>query len=206
MRTGLLAVGAAMAIVGAGVVAAVALPLAPSGSSRSDYLWQPKIIPGHATQDDVPSPAAAQAHVTFSWNSSILTEVFWFAAGPCDGGIGWCVTSAPLKEWAGNTSGKWTASGRPPSAYCIMVEDPTSAQANFSAEVVETYTDSAHRMPLVPLLLIVGGGTLLVGIGGLAIYLGVFLPGGVYSAPELGNVPDDELEPIDDRPGVRPPH
>ena len=79
----------------------------------------------------------------------------------------------------------------------MIVDDPGDAGLNFTSEFVESYPAPAHHLPLVPFALVVSGGSFLVGIGGLAIYLGVFLPSNVYGAPppEEDDPSPDELEP-----------
>lgn len=190
MRTGLLAVGAAMAIVGAGVVVAVAMPFGPGTPSKTDRVWQSSVSADSWEKHELPAVPAGTAAIMFSWNTSRTAQVYWYAAGPCVSTAGWCLDGGPLAFWSDNTTGHWTDSGPPPSGYCIMVDDPSSAPVNFSGELVESYAGPSHRLPMVPLLLILGGGSLLAGIGGLAIYLGLFLPSGVYSAPEATPRPD----------------
>lgn len=179
-----------MAIVGASVVVAVSMPFGSMGSSETDRTWQTLVGPDTSAKHDLPTTPVGNAAVRFSWNSTHAAEVYWFAAGPCAQVAGWCLEGGPLANWTGNTTGHWTGSGAPASAYCVLVEDPTSAPVNFSGELVESYSNAPHHLPMIPLVLIVGGGALLVGIGGLAIYLGLFLPSGIYQTP----APDDEGE------------
>jgi hypothetical protein len=188
-----------MAIVGAGVVVAVVMPFGSATPAKTEGSWQASVISGPPDKHAVSTSPTGSATVTFTWNSSVSVEVWWYQAGPCGGNAppgSWClVAGPPLATWAANTSGHWTDSGAPASAYCVLVENSGSAPVNFSDQFVESYVDPLHHLPLLPFGLIVGGGALLVGIGGLAIYLGAFLPSGVYQA-----VPGDEFADRDEPP------
>jgi len=207
VRTGLIAVGAAMALVGAGVVVAITLPFSPADSSQTDRTWEAPVPAKAEVFHDVEAASVGAASISLSWHSTKAVAVYWYEAGPCAApSVGWCVDGGPLQTWTPTTSGNWTSSGPAASEYCIMVDDPTNSALNFSAEFVESYPDPGHPIPTLPLALGVSGGALLIGLGGVAIYLGLFLPTGVYSSAPGGSEGDDEdLEPYDDRAGPKPP-
>ncbi len=173
-----------MAIVGAGVVGAVSMPFGAMTDSRTDHTWQSSVAPDSHKKYDMPVAPAGTASVRFSWNSTRPAEVWWFAAGPCSdppsNASAWCLDGSAIVNWTGSTSGHWTASGPPATGYCVLVDDDGSVSVNFTGEFVEAVPDPGHRLPMVPLALALSGGSMLVGIGALAVYLGVFLPSGVY--------------------------
>jgi hypothetical protein len=185
-----------MAIVGAGVIVAVAMPFGSADHSQTDRSWQVPLGPGDSQMHPIPAAPAGTAAVTFVWNSSQATEVYWYAASPCfisPNITSLCIEGAPLANWTGNTSGHWTASGPPASGYCVLVNNVGKSAVTFFAEFIESYLDPDPRLPAVPLAWSVAGGVLLVGLGVTAAYLGVFLPSGVFQTP----APEDPSgEPI----------
>jgi hypothetical protein len=201
VRTGLLAVGAAIAIVGAGVVAAVALPFGAAASSTTDRSFQSSVGPDTWKTYNIPAASAGDAAVRFDWNSTHATEVYWYAAGPCVGSASWCLKGGPLASWKGNTTGHWAGFGPPSTGYCVLVDDDNNVSVNFTGEFVESYPAPNHRLPMVPFALVLGGGTMLIGMGGLAMYLGVFLPSGVYRSEPTGS---DDADPEGSDPDLSP--
>lgn len=200
MRTGLLAVGAAMALVGAGVMIAVTMPVGTSQESKTDRSWVLPVDPDNWATYNVPAAAEMHAAISFSWNTSRAAEVDWYVAGPCPTDpASWCLHGV-LKSWSGSTSGNWTTTGPTSSGYCVQVVNENGSESvSFSGEFVESYPAPSHHLPMLPLAFGIGGGALLIGMGGLAIYLGVFLPPGVYRSSPEGSPGDDPDEPYDDR-------
>jgi hypothetical protein len=183
-----------MAIVGAGVVAAVVLPFSSASPSQTERSFQTYVGPGDWSEQALPAAAAGNAHVEFTWNASHATEVDWYVAWPCGGGKGWCIEGGPLAQWTGRTTGTWNTSGAPASGYCVMIVDSGSQSVNFTGQFIESYSsDPGRHLPMVPLALVISGGSMLVGMGGLALYLGAFLPSGIYDQG-----PADEYAPPDE--------
>ena len=186
-----------MAIVGAGVVVAVTLPFAASAPTMTAHTWDSQVGPDTWRTYDVPADAAHSAAVRFTWNASRAAEVYWYAAGPCASGTGWCLEGV-LANWSGTTSGNWTAIGVAATGYCILVDDSGSASMNFTGQFVESVSNPGHRLPMVPLAFGLGGGAILIGMGGVATYLGLFLPASVYRSESTTPGDDDDPDDLPD--------
>jgi hypothetical protein len=200
MRTGLVAVGAAIAMVGASVIVAVVLPLDSPSLARISTAERDGLPPEASWSDDFATTTGASVSVSFSWVATGLTEVRWYEAAPCQGTTGYCVEGGALQNWSGQESGRWTMAGVPSALYCVQVSVPGNASpVNFSADFQESYHPSSFPLPELPLLLTLTGGALLVGIGSVAAYLGLFLPAGTYTDPELADLPEDYEDPVDPR-------
>jgi hypothetical protein len=193
------AVGTAIAIVGAGVIVAVALPFTAPGAQRvstADGLAAKSSWTAYFSTTD-----NAQASVTFSWNASSSADVRWYSAYTCDGGTGYCIQSGgPLKSWNGAVKGEWSNNGAPSTLYCVWVADNATAPLSFSGQFQELYHSSLVPLGVLGLGLTLTGGALLLGIGGVSIYLGLFLPGGTYGGvdPAMGDGDDPEFGGPDD--------
>ncbi|MFY9717256.1 MAG: hypothetical protein WAK40_04910 [Thermoplasmata archaeon] len=206
MRTGLLAVGAAMVIVGAGVAIAVTMPFTSPGTSRTVQTWDSQVRAGTSKTYDVPASPSNSAAMQFDWNSTNATMVVWYVAGPCPTTPGWCLEGA-IKSWtAGNTSGNWSGFGPAASGYCLFIHDSGSAPINFTGEFVESVPTPGHHLPMIPFAIVLSGGSILMGIGGLSIYLGLFLPSGTYGPRGPHSTEDTEAasEPPDGEPPASP--
>jgi hypothetical protein len=193
MRTGLVAVGAAIAIVGASVIVAVALPLNSPDLARISTAEKDGLAPQANWSDEFATVRGAEVSVTFSWVATGPAQVRWYETTPCDGGTSYCIEGGALQSWSDNDSGRWATSGSPSAVYCVEVFVPENASPlNFSADFQESYHASALPLPELPMILTLTGGALLVGIGAIATYLGLFLPAGTYAEPELGPMPEED--------------
>lgn len=211
MRPGLVAVGAAFALVGAGVILAVLwAPDAPS-VTRSHGTVVDSLAPGDWRQFTVPATASSSAQLSIQWTASDAVVVDWYYLYHCtNSSTGWCPPFQPIVSWFGNTSGNWSYSGGAAAYYLLYVQDDSNAPVNFSATFVEHYRPSTLTLEPLPLAVVLAGGSLLTGTGAVGLYLGLFLPPGVYSAfagppPELWS--EEELAPADgseDAPSPRP--
>jgi len=198
VRAGLVAVGAAIAIVGAGIVVAVGLPVSEaSHESHSSASAIGTVSPGSWYTFTMNATAANQATESFSWSASGPVEVDWYAVIPCPTPRTWCFEGGALQSWSDNTSGHWTDNGAASPIYCVRVNDTAGLTLNFTGDFEESAVDPPMHLPTLVLAWLVVGGSLLAGIGGIGVYLGLFLPTDVY---RRGGANDDELidDPDDD--------
>lgn len=207
MRAGLVAVGAAIAIVGAGIVVAVGLPVSlGSHETHASGSAAGTVTPGGWYHFALNATAASQASESFSWKASGPAEVQWYAAFSCSTNLTWCVEGGPLQEWQNDTSGQWSNNGSASAIYCVWVDAPAGHSVNFTGSFVESAMEPPTRLPTFVLAWLVVGGSLLAGIGGIGVYLGLFLPTDVYARGGEGDEPivddpDDDGGIIDDMHG-----
>jgi hypothetical protein len=197
VRTGLLLAGLAVAIIGVGVIlVSLSYPTGPSGT-QLDTLSAPT-VQAHATLlEEVVGVNESSAQVTLVWAASQYMDVALYGSGPCPHSSGTCPGGAPLKSWVGYT-GKWSASGALLFPLYLNLTNPNGTIASFSGTLVETYSTSALADPTWSLFVPLLGAAVLVAIGGVAIFLGLFLGQGVYSPtpapPTRYDGWDDEFE------------
>jgi len=183
VRIGLIAVGAAFAIVGAGVIAAMALTEQGPSATRTGEASLEQLAPATNATILLPAVATGDGLANLAWNASAPAEVYWYAEAPCSPPPGWCFEGGALANWSGIMGGEWSWQGNVASLYCLYVVDKADHSVNITASFVESYPTAIHRLPLVPFLWTMAGGSLLLGVGGMAVYLGAFLPAGIYSTP-----------------------
>ncbi len=191
MRPGLVAVGAAFALVGAGVIVAVLwAPDAPM-VSRTHSAVVDSLAPGDWRQFTLSAVTSSSAELSVRWTASHPVVVDLYYLFSCtNSSTGWCPPFSPIVSWFGNTSGNWTYNGSVVAYYLLYVQGASNLSANFSSTFTEHYRPNTLTLEPLPLAMVLAGGSLLTGVGAVGIYLGLFLPTGVYSP--LGGLPPDE--------------
>jgi len=190
VRTWLVILGSVIAIIGAGLI--VTLFFLSGGPNTTSQLTfeNPGLAP-HTPWPEVIS-LSTSSHVTLglSWSSSGPANVSLTPAAPCSGSIGACPIGPAVFNWTLSLSGKGSTSSGNATEYILLVTNPGSGPIRFSAVVTVNY-QAASPLPAWGWGLIAVGGLTLLAIGGIAVFLGLFLPGGVYGPP--GEPP----EPLD---------
>ncbi len=183
MRKGLLIVGLGVAIVGATFIATlVSLPPPPSQIAASTLDF-PYILDNSSKTSKISPADASSATVYFSWVSDYPIAVSLYDGVPCALGNRTCPPTPALVSWAENSSGDWNSSGRVNLPVYVVLINNGSTPVTVSGTVVATYVPSTPYLPTWSLVALVTGAIVLLGIGAVAIFLGLFLPGGVYTRP-----------------------
>ena len=183
MRKGLLIVGLGVAIVGATFIATlVSLPPPPSQISASTLDF-PYILTNSSKTSKITPADAPSATMYFSWVSDYSIAVSLYDAVPCAPGNRSCTSTPALVSWVENSSGDWNSSGRVDLPVYVVLTNNGSTPVTVSGTVVATYVPSTPYLPTWSLVALVTGAIVLLGIGAVAIFLGLFLPGGVYARP-----------------------
>jgi hypothetical protein len=199
VRTGLLVAGAAVALIGAGVLlAALSLSSGPT-SSQFDPVSVPS-IPGHAYyQQQLVGVNESSASVALIWSSSQKLIVAVYPAVACPHILGVCPSGTPVATWY-DDSGHWSTSGSVSFPLFLNLTNPNATATAFSAAFTESYSTSSLSNPTWNLFLPLIGAIVLIAIGGVAVFLGLFLPKGVYSERRraVGPGTDDEEDDLDD--------
>ena len=214
---GLLVAGAAVAVIGAGVLlASFSFATGPT-DSQFDPVTVPS-IPGHTYyEQQLVGVNESSASVSLTWAASNKLVVTVYPAVHCPHATGVCPSGTAVATWWAE-SGRFAATGSLAFPLFLNISNANANATSFSATFDETYTTSALTNPTWNLFLPLIGAIVLCAIGGVAIFLGLFLPTGVYSGknpppldpeddeldvePELGGDPD--LDGDDDDGGLPP--
>ena len=212
MRVGLVAVGAAFSVVGAAVIVGILYPGDDPTVSRSSLADADGLAKGDWKPFVLPASASSPATVTLTWVAStgdLLTpaavNVSFYSAHACPPAADPCLDSPVLASWTDQAAGRWSASGGSGSLYVLYVDVSGSSNStvNFSATFAEQYRTGPMPLPMLAFSFTMVGGGLLTGVGAVALYLGLFLPAGVY-APSSALGPEGDRTPDDDA-GTPPP-
>lgn len=146
---------------------------------------------------DVP---AYSGTLSLGWNSSGPVSVSLWIASTCPTADAVCPTGPPVVNWTGNVTGAWALKGSVHSTYLLSVSNFGHAQISFAGTLVETYVVPTVSQEVPAWALILLGGLVLLAIGGVAAFLGLFLEPGVYRPPRAGSVASDRetADPLGD--------
>jgi hypothetical protein len=176
MRTGLVLVGTALALLGAVTVATAVSYNPPSPVTHVSTTQSTWTVPalGRTT---TPVLWGLNGSFAVTWSSSMALNVALTATlCPTHCSYG----SAPITNWTGQMQGSWQSSGAPAYPYVLAFTNPNHASAAVALTAHSTVTSPVPATDVfVQVLSTLAGGVLLV-IGGMALFLGLFLRRGVY--------------------------
>lgn len=202
MRPGLVAVGALFVVVGAATLVAIVLPADDPTSTLSATRAVDHLAPSNSKTFYVSAQSANVAHLSLNWSATQIVNVGWYATKACSTPPYSCPLSPALASWAGVFSGRWIGSGTSGAVYILYVQAyPTANKTtgvNFTGSFTEHYRTAQFPLPTIPFFVTLSAGAILGGVGAVALYLGLFLPSGVYGpfdAPPGPDEFDDEGEP-----------
>lgn len=211
VRLGLFVIGLAFVVVGGGLVVSF---FAFSSGGPPGYVTRAisasQMGPGQSQTWSLDTVANANGVLSLSWGSSGRVNVsLWKAAG-CTNFPGICPVGAPIASWVSALSGQWKMTGSVTWYYVLTATTQAVSVATFNATVSESYSGSPFGLGTTNLILVTVGSVLLLGTGAIGVFLGLFLPGGVYQGrggpideepdviPVDPNAPDGLEEPTDE--------
>ena len=145
----------------------------------------------------IPEVPAYSGTLVLGWNSSGPASVSLWNAGPCPTTTAVCPAGTPAVNWTGNVTGAWSFQGKIGSAYLVSVSNFGHVPISVSASLTETYVVPTVSQEVPAWALILLGGLVLLAIGGVAAFLGLFLERGVYRPPSRPGTARVEREPVD---------
>lgn len=207
MRTGLIVVGIGVAIIGAGVITSMVF-LPTSQSVSQNWPVTALDIPSNQSQErafPVSTPAGSSEQFELDWVATGTVAVSVYNATACNSASGACpIGHLAAVNWLSSTSGKWVAPNPLPQYYEVVIWNVGPVPVNFTGHAVETYSAPWGQLPSWATISIVLGGVVLLGIGGMALFLGFFLRPAVFR-PSTRYPPVEPYELGEDEPVDRPP-
>jgi hypothetical protein len=183
VRTGLVILGVVIAVLGAGLF--ISLFFLFQGPSTTSQIRpeDPNLSPNSNQSWVLPGPAAVTGTVSLSWTTSAGADVALWPAITCTAPGGFCPTGVAVLNWTLATAGTGTVNSASGATFILIVTNPGHASLRFAAVVSVTSSPGTTITPWV-WVLIAAGGVALLAIGGIALFLGLYLPGGVYRDPD----------------------
>lgn len=205
MRPGLVAVGTGfLALAAAGVVALFLIPIpSPPVTDTTTSTWTAP--PHSANGTEIAGASSQSGTLVLSWSTHLPLNVKVYLSQGCQPGVNGC----PAWQLAFNATddpiGNFTASTPLHFPFLFSWANPSSSGGGVALTAATTTQGTAALSPVSQILLGLGVGALGF-VGGVALFLGLFLRGGVYDErrrPPL-RLPPDHVPPPE--PGGGPGH
>jgi hypothetical protein len=153
------------------------------------------LLPGESETLSPPGSNGTAEFFTLTWYSTVSINVTLQSPAGCTKASGPCWGLSVLDSWKAGTSGVWASSG--PFHYPLqcLLKNPQNVSAAVTVSTSATSTHPTHLSLLIELVLGAGATGLFV-VGGLAVFLGLFLRGNPYGpeSPEVSRSADDVEE------------
>jgi hypothetical protein len=198
VRPWLVGIGTALIVVGVGTFALL-LSLPPT-TVTTIHTFQGEV--GAHNFDGFPLwlQNTSQGSLELSWTSAQPLTFALYHPEVCSH-FPACPLGTPVVTWISMVSGYWSASGGLSFPYLLNVTNTADSAVAFLAAFTESVTVHTGLIPPVTELFVYTGGAILTVLGALAVFLGLFLRGGVYRGPPpvISRSADDvaELYPED---------
>jgi len=181
VRPGLVVLGTVIGVVGAGVLASAFFLPPPTTEAQLGSLTVPNLAAGHTYNSVIVGTNVSSGTLAISWTSTAAIKGALYRSAPCAEQPSPCPVGSPLVQWPANLSGRWLYQGALAFPLILAITNNGPNIVTVQGTPVELY--SVGGTPTWAVLSIFAGAGILIGIGGLAVFLGLFLRGGIYPAP-----------------------
>ncbi|MCI4335954.1 MAG: hypothetical protein L3K17_01980 [Thermoplasmata archaeon] len=205
MRTGLVALGTGfLALAVAGVVALFLIPI-PASTVTSSTTTSWTAAAGSSNGTEIAGAPSVQGSFVLHWQTHLPLAVKVYLSQGCEPGVGNCPAWQLIFSAADMPEGNFSEGAPLHFPFLFSWSNPSSAAGPITLSAATTTQGETSLAPVSQVLL--GLGVAALGfVGGVTLFLGLFLRGGVYDVaqgPRLRSPPD--LVPEDEGPD-RPPH
>lgn len=223
VRPGLVAIGLALVLVGAVVgYTGLSIPGVSVPAGFTETISAPNVAPSHERVDVISVMNTSSGTFAISWTSTQNLNVSLYQGVACTSASHYCESGLALARWPANSSGNWKHAGGIVNPYLLTIQNLEATNVSLAGSLAESYPGGTGAPPASAVVTILAGAVLLVAIGGMALFLGLFLRGGVYSEPEsvtpryahelespgdpLDEPFDEDPQPDEEPPGARRAH
>lgn len=181
MRPGLVVIGAVLIVLGGGVLGTT-LTVPSGGGNGVSHDLKIDLAPGASARTLVYGVNATGSVLAIAWSATGPAVVAVDSAPGCHGTASACTPGAAVAAWSSNRSGAWSTDGS--VAFPLLVTVRDAGESNLSIDLVVSVSAAANpALPSLTLLIDLIAGVALTAIGGLALFLGLFLRSGVFARP-----------------------
>lgn len=195
MRTGLVVLGVAFVVVGSAALGT--LYLEPPGSvhvlSTSTYFLELAGPAGPATTPPLWGQNGTRAIFLLAWEAPTPVDVAIYPGNGSAACLGRACGPAPLARWSSARSGTFDPAD-PVFPYWLEARLGTNGTTTVTV-TTRSVSNANAGWPTLGLLAVAGTGLLVVGIGGVALFLGLFLRSDPYGPPRPPRRRDGRPEP-----------
>jgi hypothetical protein len=184
VRPGLVALGIVLLALGAisvvlvtpYFVGAANTPQASTGQAK------PNVAGGFSQLLPINGTDTSNGDFTISWSSADPVNATLYERGSCSSSDYSCILGNVAAHWPIALRGNFSAQGQLAFPYLIVLQNPSFSPIPVTVNWSEHVHDGPFSLLTAVVLLL--SVLLLAIIGGLALFLGLFLRGGVYQGPK----------------------
>ncbi|MCI4342362.1 MAG: hypothetical protein L3K11_08355 [Thermoplasmata archaeon] len=198
MRPGLVVLGSALALLGV-LTVGVALDVGPPPGHTSDSTSQVTWTVNGGGRLQSPPFWGLNGSLRTSWQATVSVTVVLYG-GSCPNTLPCDPSKLPVANWTNQTQGSWGTDAPPLYPYHLTISNPGHSSSTVS--VTWHSSQVSPSGPIYSITQIVAGlsGAVLAAIGGVAIFLGLFLRRNVYGGrPPLTSQHADDAEGVADQ-------
>lgn len=194
MRSGLVAIGIAFALVGGGLVASF-LVLSSTGpaSTQASSVSISNLGANGSQVWLFPAVGSGSGTLDLSWTSTGSANVSFWKTVPCSPSPSVCPIAPVLAAWPASTAGNWTGAEALGEPYLLVIGNLGRSALSFNGTLQETQPGAVLGLPTATLVMVAIGSVLLLATGAISLFLGLFLPGGTYRGPRAGPEFEDRV-------------
>lgn len=197
-------VGVAFLVLAGGALVTVNVLPTVSAPQQDQFTLAPTVVaPDGTGAASIPGTGAASAHLNVSWQIGGTGDLwlYLYPPGACPTHAFTCGAAGAVAVCDGcHGSSGWSMSGPLRFPYELVWGTNDSRPINLSVSAVETWTSSSSS-PLWSALIVDAVAVALGAVGVVAVFLGLFLRGGVYRGPApVASRSADDVEEIHGRP------
>lgn len=181
MRPGLVVVGALLLLLAASLLYGV-MSQASGHGHVTTHLLSFELPAGETTSAFGWGTNGSVVSVALSWRASSSVEAVLSAPTGCQASAASCATGTVLAQWGPNLSGAWAAAGSSSFPLLLRFTNAGAATASVTVSLVAAAAPPAPLAPWVLASALLSAATLLA-VGGVSLFLGLFLRGGVFRPP-----------------------
>lgn len=184
MRTGLVLLGAAFLLVGGTALASIFFVPPATTEARHDSSASLSVgTAARTTSILLWGENGSGAQFTLHWQASGPVHVWLWATPngvPCAAPP--CANDLAVSTWNATSSGSWHSSGGPSYPYYLQAQSGTNRSESVQVQATGTASQPEVTGAWQTLVGTIAGG-LVLGVGAIALFLGMFLRPGFGSAP-----------------------
>ena len=183
MRPGLVVIGTLLLVLGLAAIGVVALVPAGTHESRNAITIPTQFLAPNVTNYALlPGTDTSDGTFSISWTATVPTYVRLYATAGCQTASPACASGAPIRSWTASLQGNWSISGDLGFPYLIAWNSSGPGAGSWGLTGLESVTTTLTTGFAQAVVIYLAGGAL-AAVGGVALFLGLFLRGGAYLGP-----------------------
>ncbi|MEM0128625.1 MAG: hypothetical protein QXG65_00440 [Thermoplasmata archaeon] len=206
MRTGLVIVGMAIALVGAAIFLTIVLAPPTAVHTTTTFQTQEPWADGNnsTTGDPAFFPGSGTGSLKLVWATfgGAVINASFYDVKDCPLYINGSCRGPPTYTWTGLPGGLFVSNTSLACPCYLILTNPTPHRVTVLAVLLETYQAPSPALGTLAYIAVISGSLILLSIGALSTFFGLFLRSSIYDPHARTGIP--EIDEIEDEPDGPP--